>query len=314
MQGLFEFDTTLTLPVVLAVGRSLTFPVSFVPRDSMGAEALLGIRSSTAKYARDINLTGTTSSALQHAAFGLSFFSGTQDTLLDPSSKMTIALLATNGMPARMSLRSIHVRFGYTEDVLTLSNYVCASGWVMASLRDTLGILDVELRSVIDQSQLPGAALLSFVAEGMITTVDSTSIELLSLVLNEADPKYETCTLGVDLAQAPLVIGINPVCGSTTLINALEHKPILSQLSVHPNPVSSTNASIELDFNLTTPSDVKVSMLNVLGEVVYREGVTSLTAGAETIQLPIVTCGEGAYFVLVEAGAERLMEKGAVLR
>ena len=55
-------------------------------------------------------------------------------------------------------------------------------------------------------------------------------------------------------------------------------------------------------------------MLNVLGEVVYREGVTSLTAGAETIQLPIVTCGEGAYFVLVEAGAERLMEKGAVLR
>ncbi len=78
-----------------------------------------------------------------------------------------------------------------------------------------------------------------------------------------------------------------------------------SSIDLYPNPATSeTNVNI----NSANNADVKISVVNFLGQVVYNKQ-HSLTAGANTIKLDCKDLAEGVYIVSMESNKNTITKK-----
>ena len=97
-----------------------------------------------------------------------------------------------------------------------------------------------------------------------------------------------------------------------TILNATESKLLdvqtgikevnqLNKLEVYPNP-SSTMATIEMD--LKENAMVTVSIVNTLGETMTEPNSVLLSAGINSVKMPVSTLADGLYFVKVAVNGQ----------
>ena len=81
--------------------------------------------------------------------------------------------------------------------------------------------------------------------------------------------------------------------------------------SVYPNPMTTQGY---LHFNLATSSDVKIDILDVLGNVVMNIADETLSAGSHNPKIPLENLGSGIYFCRMLSGDATVNEKIVVLK
>lgn len=74
---------------------------------------------------------------------------------------------------------------------------------------------------------------------------------------------------------------------------------------VYPNP---TESLIHMDYELMENTDVKISIINVSGQVVYEE-IKSQSKGVQKLSLDISTYKDGYYFLILEINGGTIIEK-----
>lgn len=80
----------------------------------------------------------------------------------------------------------------------------------------------------------------------------------------------------------------------------------LNDLSIYPNPV---NDRVQLNFSLTEPKDLSISLMNSLGSTVYSNGIQGLGSGEHTEEIDMSGLAPGIYFVSFNDGVRSRVEK-----
>lgn len=94
--------------------------------------------------------------------------------------------------------------------------------------------------------------------------------------------------------NAALIVGIKEISNSNLF-------------SIYPNPATSKQLTISLS-NYEN-SDVKVTLLNTLGDVIKESTYTELLPGENTLTLDLTTIATGIYFVKVKTGNSESIKK-----
>lgn len=106
-----------------------------------------------------------------------------------------------------------------------------------------------------------------------------------------------------------------PGCATETAIYTLVINGIADvatngvyDLNVYPNP---NTGKFNINFSLETSSDVKISVLNLVGQQVYERQLQGLS-GTYTQEMDMSSFGKGVYVVNVEAGTTRINKRVVV--
>ncbi|MDZ4679423.1 MAG: T9SS type A sorting domain-containing protein [Saprospiraceae bacterium] len=75
----------------------------------------------------------------------------------------------------------------------------------------------------------------------------------------------------------------------------------LGDLMLFPNPVRD---ELMLNFDLTTPTTLQLSVRNALGQLVQTVATDDFTAGKHTLRIPVSTLSDGVYLLTFSNGAQ----------
>ncbi|HEY6171642.1 MAG TPA: hypothetical protein VIX80_05225, partial [Candidatus Kapabacteria bacterium] len=112
----------------------------------------------------------------------------------------------------------------------------------------------------------PAVSILRLPMRPYVSDTTITTIELSAINLNPQDPDYERCTLSATGDGTPFTLEL--MCGDSLLSRHLGGKPILTVISLKPNP---TKSDITVTFDLAASGSVRAEVLDVLGNVVKEE-------------------------------------------
>jgi hypothetical protein len=104
--------------------------------------------------------------------------------------------------------------------------------------------------------------------------------------------------------------------GATTEFNTadvvgIENTFVTKSFEVFPNPLQSKGS---IDLMLTADADVKVDLINHLGQTVQHLFSGTLNAGSHTLVVDASSLGAGFYMLSAAIGNERIIRKVAVVR
>jgi OOP family OmpA-OmpF porin len=91
-------------------------------------------------------------------------------------------------------------------------------------------------------------------------------------------------------------------CDSTV---GIEENGINNKFKIYPNPA---NEQILIEYKLNTPTDFKLTLYDVLGNVVYQE-LRVKAYGSYSINIPITNLTSGIYITQIELNAKRVSKK-----
>jgi hypothetical protein len=76
--------------------------------------------------------------------------------------------------------------------------------------------------------------------------------------------------------------------------------------SVYPNP---SKGAITVNFDLSSPSDVVLKVVDLFGKVVYQEQLNDLTAGTHSQELSIRNAASGNYLLVLDCAEGKKTQK-----
>jgi hypothetical protein len=142
----------------------------------------------------------------------------------------------------------------------------------------------------------PAISILRLPMRPYVSDTTMTTIELSAIKLNGFDPDYERCTLSATGDGTPFVLDLQ--CGDLTLSRYIGGKPILTIISLKPNP---TKSDVTVTFDLATSGSVRAEVLDVLGNVVKEESLDAQT-GETKYDISLPDAAEGVYYVRLRFG------------
>ncbi len=83
----------------------------------------------------------------------------------------------------------------------------------------------------------------------------------------------------------------------STSVGIEENLALANSINLFPNP---TSENIRLKYNIESTTSVKISIINILGQEVYAEEISKLSAGEQTIDLNVSSFEKGTYFVKIQ--------------
>jgi hypothetical protein len=90
------------------------------------------------------------------------------------------------------------------------------------------------------------------------------------------------------------------------MVAVAETRAAEMSLQVMPNPF---NGQLNVNYELTTDSKVRVSLINALGETVLQVANTTQTAGIQQLSINTQDLGAGVYYLMLETEAGRFAQK-----
>jgi hypothetical protein len=142
-----------------------------------------------------------------------------------------------------------------------------------------------------NMSLSPTQAIVNLPMRSYLSDTTMTTIEVSTINLNPQDPDYEQCTLSAMGSDVPFALQL--MCGDSLLSRYLGSKPILSIISLKPNP---TKSDVTVTFDLARGGTVKTEVLDVLGNVVKEETLEA-RQGETRYHISLPDAPEGVYYV-----------------
>jgi hypothetical protein len=109
----------------------------------------------------------------------------------------------------------------------------------------------------------------------------------------EAIKKIVTSAVQIEQLQKQVIL-VNPP-------NEVITKPIISLLQAFPNPF---DGQIDVEFNLSQASDVKIKIISAIGIELYENSIKNLPSGENSVLLEPDNIPSGFYLISLEAGNE----------
>lgn len=142
---------------------------------------------------------------------------------------------------------------------------------------------------------------------------DSADISGTPYIINYNNNQYFWYKDGVHFPLASTYNLTSSASGSTTggfytnlAVGIKENALLYNDVSIIPNP---TSGNILLKYSLKKSSNVKISILNIIGEEVYINQISSESVGDHFINLDLKSLDKGIYFVKIQAELEAITEK-----
>ncbi len=120
--------------------------------------------------------------------------------------------------------------------------------------------------------------------------------------LTQAKTYYYVCSPHAGAGMKGKIV-VSAVTGVADKISAV------SSFQVYPNPVTESSVA---KFNLVQPSDVNITVYNLLGAALHRVAAGKLSAGNHTIPFAAADLAHGMYLLEITAGSQRIVKKIAV--
>ncbi len=149
-----------------------------------------------------------------------------------------------------------------------------------------------------NMSLSPTQAILNLPMRPYVSDTTITTIDVSTINLNPQDPDYERCTLSATGDGTPFTLKL--MCGDSLLSRHLGGKPILTVISLKPNP---TKADATVTFDLAASGKVRAEVLDVLGNVVKEETLEA-RQGETKYVITMADVAEGVYYVRLRFGSE----------
>jgi len=96
------------------------------------------------------------------------------------------------------------------------------------------------------------------------------------------------------------------IAAANGMIGIAENTSNVSDINVYPNPVND-NANVE--FTLVNSTNVKVSMYNTLGELVYSNLMGEMSSGNHNIKIDATNLNSGVYFITLNVNDGTITKK-----
>jgi hypothetical protein len=96
---------------------------------------------------------------------------------------------------------------------------------------------------------------------------------------------------------------------NTACPTGIQNVTLENGMSVYPNPM---NDNATVSFNLAQASNVTMSVYNMVGELVYSNGFGTMPAGNQLVRLNAADLSNGMYFVEINSGGVRSVQKVSV--
>jgi len=152
-------------------------------------------------------------------------------------------------------------------------------------------------------------------SDGSITGITATGTGTLTYQWD--DPGSQTTLDAIGLAVGTYTLTVTGANGCTAIeivnmpcgLTGIEEYSLANSLQLYPNP---TTGKILLEFALDKPKDIKVTVYNILGEVV---SVTEWKdVATETYRMNLSGITNGIYYLNIQTDNEIIVKKVSVVR
>ncbi len=191
-------------------------------------------------------------------------------------------------------LSEIEMSVSYNGDILErVAEATQIPGASIAGINETVanGITTTTLRItgsdlLLDPSQATAnIRFRTYLSDTTITPVTVTT------KLNPQDSNYERCTLSANTSDTNFALTL--LCGDSLLSRHLGGKPILTIISVKPNPARD---EVTVEFEQSENGDMTIEIYDMLGTSVHRV-VTHSAKGQNTKTLHLADLPSGSYIL-----------------
>jgi hypothetical protein len=309
-QTQFAIPAPSTTPRPLAPGDSLTVFVTFDPEANGNGSAMLVIHSEDANFSRRYMLQGVVLAPHSAARLGVFSSAGTLQATNAPGQTTYFNVASKDSINSESGLNEVAFTLHFDGDILTKSDIQLLPGWSVASEVEAPGSIRYLLKGDLKRSLAPMDHIASigfYVTESQRA---STPVTITEAAFNGADSLFDRCVLSAVSSEDTLNFTTARVCGDSAMRSFLAGEPIISLISVAPNPVTLAAAStgnLAVTLSLQREGAVYFTLYDLLGRVSGEPMTVHLTAGMHQIGVPYRFAAEGTYFLKLEAvGAEKI--------
>jgi hypothetical protein len=138
----------------------------------------------------------------------------------------------------------------------------------------------------------------------MVTDTDKTTIRVGSLGFNNNDSLFDVCVL-LPQSGTRVDVGLSDFCGKPSLMSYMKNGgQILNKVMIAPDPVTQASSTITVSFEQRQEATIEVSIMDVLGNVVYRQAQTEHSTGSKQYRLAVSSLAAGTYIIRLRTPAQ----------
>jgi hypothetical protein len=247
----------------------------------------------------------------ENARVALMAADSTHSITLNAGDTSEVQLQILDSVRAAYDLTTTDIELSYNDNVMTDISCASVNGWSVTSKTDVFGKTKIRISQPTNTAIPKGVIVLKVKYRTTVGDSDHTMLRLSSVKFNALDPSFESCTFGSLTVDSGVVVHVNSICGDPTIRNYLNRVPLLSTVSVFPNP--SSDGEFITRYNLTERTPLQLRVSDAMGRTVLLSTIAPGNIGEQQTPFNLRGNADGLYFITFEANGGSTTTK-AILR
>lgn len=216
--------------------------------------------------------------------------------LLQPGKDTAVIFSLSNDIAASSGLDSLTFDLKFNSNMLNLDSANAQAGWKIKISKLQPGWYTCWFYNSLHSDISANQALAYFYFSSYLTkdTISSVSLKAGNVFF---DPlKHTGCTVAAMPQDDSVIIHAADTCGDPSLRHFLSGQPILSIISMRPNPAAN---EINLELAVSLPCDADLLIIDELGSICKKLSVN--LNGARVIPISLEMLATGEYHILIRS-------------